>query len=90
MKTENLRTVKNQLSNLIEELPQAGPVLVTKSGKARALLIPITDDVDLETVLLSNSPRFWRLWDRSRRAALTQFFTRPRSSASSGNACRRW
>ena len=63
MKTENLREVKNNLSSVIEELPKTGPVLITKSGKARAMLIPITEDADLESLLLSNSPRFWNLFD---------------------------
>lgn len=65
MRTENLRNVKNNLSGVIEDLPKTGPVLITKSGKARALLIPITDETDLETLPLSNSPRFWELFDRA-------------------------
>ena len=65
MKTENLRTVKNNLSSVIEELPDTGPVLITKSGKARAMLIPITNETDLESLMLSNSSRFWQLYDRA-------------------------
>ncbi len=42
-----------------------GPVRITKSGKARALLVPVTDETDLETLLLSNLPRFWELFDRA-------------------------
>jgi prevent-host-death family protein len=73
MKTENLRTVKNNLSSVIEELPDTGPVLITKSGKARAMLIPITNETDLESLMLSNSSRFWQLYDR---AAQTRRWTR--------------
>ena len=73
MRTENLRSVKNNLSGVIEDLPKTGPVLITKSGKARALLVPVTDETDLETLLLSNSPRLWELFDR---AARSQRWTR--------------
>ncbi|HEY7338100.1 MAG TPA: hypothetical protein VH639_24650, partial [Bryobacteraceae bacterium] len=30
-----------------------------------ALLIPISDDTDLETLILSNSRRFWKLFDQA-------------------------
>ena len=73
MKTENLRTVKNNLSSVIEELPDTGPVLITKSGKARAMLIPITNETDLESLMPSNSSRIWQLYDR---AAQTRRWTR--------------
>jgi hypothetical protein len=39
--------------------------IVTKNGKSAALLIPIDEDTDLETLILSNSPRFWNLFDRA-------------------------
>jgi prevent-host-death family protein len=68
MKTESLREVKNNLSSVIEQLPQSGPVLITKSGKARAMLIPVSDNTDLESLLLSNNPKFWRLFDRAARS----------------------
>jgi hypothetical protein len=38
---------------------------VTKNGRSAALLIPIDEDTDLETLILSNSSRFWRLFDRA-------------------------
>ena len=65
MKTESLREVKNNLSKVIEELPETGPVLITKNGTGRALLIPVDEETDLETLILSNSRRFWELFDRS-------------------------
>jgi prevent-host-death family protein len=63
MKIESLREVKNNLSQVIAALPETGPVVVTKNGKSAALLIPIDENTDLETLVLSNSPRFWRLFD---------------------------
>ena len=63
MRIESLRQVKNNFSEVIEALPQTGPVVVTRNGKSAALLIPIDDKTDLETLVLSNSPRFWQLFD---------------------------
>jgi prevent-host-death family protein len=65
MKIESLREVKNNFSEVIEGLEKSGPVIVTKNGKGRALLIPINEETDLETLVLSNSSRFWRLFDRA-------------------------
>lgn len=65
MRTENLRQVKNNLSRVIEELPKTGPVLITKNGQTRALLVPVDDSTDLESLVLSQSRRFWELIDRS-------------------------
>ncbi len=65
MKIESLREVKNNFSEVIEGLAKTGPVVVTKNGKGRALLIPINDDTDLETLVLSNSRRFWELFDKA-------------------------
>ena len=52
----------------LEKLPKTGPVLITKSGKARAMLIPVDDNTDLESLVLSNSQRFWELFDRAARS----------------------
>ena len=65
MKTESLREVKNNLSSVIGELPKTGSVLITKNGKARAVLLPVDDDTDLESLLLSQNKRLWELIDRS-------------------------
>ena len=65
MKIESLREVKNNFSEVIEALSRTGPVVVTKNGKSAALLIPIDEDTDLESLILSNSKRFWELFDRA-------------------------
>jgi prevent-host-death family protein len=65
MRIESLRDVKNNFSEVVEGLPRTGPVVVTKNGKSAALLIPIDENTDLETLVLSNSPRFWELFDRA-------------------------
>jgi len=71
MKVESLREVKNNFSQVIEALSSTGPVVVTKNGKSAALLIPINEDTDLETLILSNSQRFWNLFDRAAGAKRT-------------------
>jgi prevent-host-death family protein len=65
MKTESLREVKNNLSSVIEALPKTGSVLITKNGKARAVLLPVDDGTDLESLLLTNTTRLWALIDPS-------------------------
>jgi prevent-host-death family protein len=65
MRIGSLRDVKNNFSEVIEALPETGPILVTKNGKSAALLIPVGENTDLETLVLSNSPRFWELFDRA-------------------------
>ena len=56
------------MSSVIEHLPKSGPVLITRSGKTRAMLIPVDESTDLESLLLANSPRFWELFDRAARS----------------------
>ena len=77
MRTESLREVKNNLSRVIEELPKTGPVLITKNGRTRAVLLPVEEDTDLEALLLSHNRRLWELIDRSaagaRKRGLTGF-----------------
>ena len=59
---------QNNLSRVIEGLPETGPVLITKSGKASVVLLPVDLDTDLETLLLSSNSRFWKLFDRATRS----------------------
>jgi prevent-host-death family protein len=65
MKVESLREVKNNFSRVIEELPDTGPVLITRNGKGTALLIALDEGTDVETLLLSGNKRFWELFDRA-------------------------
>ncbi len=66
MKIAPLAEVKAQLSAYIEECETQGPVVITRNGKAVAVLVAPTDDDDLESLLLSRSPRFQKLLERSR------------------------
>ncbi|MGH8245846.1 MAG: type II toxin-antitoxin system Phd/YefM family antitoxin [Gammaproteobacteria bacterium] len=76
MKTESLREVKNNLSRVIEQLPKTGAVLITKNGRARAVLLPVGEDTDLESLLLSQNRRLWELIDRSVERGRKRGFTR--------------
>jgi hypothetical protein len=44
-------------------------VLITKNGRTRAVLLPVDEDTDLESLLLSRSKRLWELIDGSVRGA---------------------
>jgi prevent-host-death family protein len=65
MKIESLREVKNNLSRVIEQLEDTGPVVITKNGKSRAILLPVGESTDLESLVLAANPRFWERFDRA-------------------------
>ncbi|MFZ5910011.1 MAG: type II toxin-antitoxin system Phd/YefM family antitoxin [Chloroflexota bacterium] len=68
MKIASLVDVKTHLSAYLDEAKQNGPVIITRNGKAVAVLIAPLDDDDLERLALSRSPRFQALLDQSRRS----------------------
>ena len=68
MKVASLADVKAHLSAYIEELPERGPVVITRNGKTTAVLIAPEDDEDLERLLLARSPQFRALLNKSRRS----------------------
>jgi prevent-host-death family protein len=66
MKIAPLAEVKAQFSAYIEQCETQGPIVITRNGKAVAVLLAPIDDDDLENLLLARSPRFQRLLARSR------------------------
>ncbi len=60
MKTASVADVKAHLSAYLGECAE-GPVVITRNGKPVAALVPVTDDEQLENLLLSYSPRLRRL-----------------------------
>ena len=66
MKIASVADVKARLSAYLKE-SQEGPVIVTRNGKAVAVLLAVTDEDELERLVLAHSPRFQKLLDRSRR-----------------------
>ncbi|KYC41080.1 hypothetical protein WA1_23470 [Scytonema hofmannii PCC 7110] len=67
MKIAPIADVKAQLSAYVEQA-QSGPIVITRNGKAVAVLIAPTDDEDLENLLLSRSPRFQKILNQSRQS----------------------
>src|SRR5947209_15665546 len=66
MKIASVADVKARLSAYLRE-SQNGPVVVTRNGKAVAVLIAVTDEEELERLVLAHSPKFQALLDKSRR-----------------------
>jgi prevent-host-death family protein len=66
MKIASVADVKARLSAYLKE-SQEGPVIVTRNGKAVAVLLAVTDEDELERLLLAHSPKFQALLDKSRR-----------------------
>ena len=76
MKIENIREVKAKLNQVVTELPKTGSVVITKNGKPCAVLLPVTEETDLEALLLSQNKRFWELFDKSVKSGEQRGWTR--------------
>ena len=66
MKIASVADVKARLSAYLNET-QEGPVIVTRNGKAVAVLLGVTDEDELERLVLAHSRKFQALLDKSRR-----------------------
>jgi prevent-host-death family protein len=66
MKIASVADVKARLSAYLKET-ERGPVVVTRNGKAVAVLLAVADDDELERFVLAHSPKFQALLDKSRR-----------------------
>lgn len=66
MKIASVADVKARLSAYVKE-SQAGPVIVTRNGKPVAVLLAVTDEDELERLVLAYSPKFRALLNKSRR-----------------------
>jgi len=75
VKIQNIREVKEKLSRIVRDLPEEGSVIITKNGRPCAVLMPVTEDTDLEIVALSQNRRFWKLFDTSRARGETEGWT---------------
>jgi prevent-host-death family protein len=58
--------VKARLSAYLKD-SESGSVIVTWNGKAVAVLMAVTDDEELERLVLAHSPKFRAMLDQSRR-----------------------
>lgn len=66
MRIAPLADVKARLSAYLEQCEMEGPIVITRNGKAVAVLLAPVNDDDLESLLLARSPRFQALLEKSR------------------------
>lgn len=71
MRIASLADVKARLSAYVEQAITEGPVVITRNGKAVAVILAPVDDYDLENILLTRSPRFQALLEQSRESIRT-------------------
>ncbi len=76
MKIESLREVKAKLSKIIKELPSERSVVITKNGRPCAVLFPVTEETDLESMLLAQQKDFWQMLDRAHKEGEKKGFTK--------------
>jgi prevent-host-death family protein len=76
VKIESLREVKANLSRIVNELPAERSVVITKNGRPCAVLFPITEDTDIESMVLAQNKEFWRLVDRAHKEGEKKGFTK--------------
>lgn len=75
MRIENIREVKAKLSQIVSDLPEEGSLVITKNGRPCAVLMPVTEETDLEVVALSQNRGFWKLFDQAVATAEKQGWT---------------
>jgi prevent-host-death family protein len=68
MKIVPLADVKARLSAYVQQCSTEGPVIITRNGKAVAVLLAPVDEEDLERLMLARSPRFQALLNKSRKS----------------------
>jgi prevent-host-death family protein len=66
MKIAPLADVKARLSAYLDQAQTEGPVIITRNGKAAAILLAPKDDDDLERLILAHSPRLQAILEKSR------------------------
>jgi len=66
MRIAPLADVKARLSAYIEQSQTEGPIVITRNGKAVAVLVAAVNDDDVESLVLARSPRLQKLLKKSR------------------------
>jgi len=66
MKVAPVADVKARLSEYLERCAE-GPVVVTKNGRPAAVLLAVSDEGELERLLLAHTPRFRALLEAAER-----------------------
>lgn len=100
MRIAPLADVKARLSAYLEQCETEGPIVITRNGRAVAVLLAPVDNDDLEGLVLARSPRFQALLDKSRQSiqsgkglphkdfwkAIAQRYKKDKASKSRGKA----
>ena len=68
MRIAPLADVKARLSAYVDQVERDGPIVITRNGRAVAVLLAPLDDDDLERLILARSPPFQALLEKSRRS----------------------
>jgi len=76
MKIESLAEVKAKLSKIPKELASEKSVVISKNGRPCAVLFPLTEETDLESMLLAQRKDFRQLCDRAQKQGDKKGFTR--------------
>ena len=62
MKIAPVAEVKARFSSYLEQCTE-GPVIVTKNGRPTAVLLSVSNEQELERLVLAHTPRFMALLD---------------------------
>ena len=76
MKVTSLSEVKAKLSKIVKDLPSDRSVVITKNGRPCAVLVPVTEETDLESMLLAQRKDFWQIFDRVHKEGEKKGFTK--------------
>jgi len=68
MKVAALADVKAHLSAYLDECENEGPIIITRNGKAAAVLLAPKDNDDLERLIVAHSRRFQALLAKSQKS----------------------
>lgn len=66
MRIAPVADIKAKFSQYLAQ-SEEGPIIVTKNGRAVAVLVSVTDEAELERIVLAHTPRFRRLLDAAER-----------------------
>lgn len=67
MRTANVAGFKARISEYLERLAE-GPIMITRHGRPTALVVTVPEDPDdLQSLVLSLSPKFWSIIEASRK-----------------------
>ncbi len=64
MRIAPVADVKKHLSSYLEQC-QSGPIVVTKNGRAVAVLVCVANDDEVESLMLAHSPRLRQMLDEA-------------------------